>query len=144
MIEIAQVVLAIYGILLIVGGIVGKIKSGSSASLFAGAISGIVALVGFWQSLSDPAAGFLTGGLVGLLLTGIFMSRFVRTRKFMPAGLVLLLSLLVGILTIMARQEYLLNQDKPTEELAKKGPGTMSLAQRLKGHSLKIRRSPPS
>ena len=69
MIEIAQIVLAIYGILLIVGGIIGKMKSGSSASLFAGAICGIVALIGFWQSLSDPAAGFLTGGLVGLLLT---------------------------------------------------------------------------
>ena len=49
------------------------------------------------------------------------MSRFVRTRKFMPAGLVLLLSLLVGILTMMARQEYLLNRDKPVEELTKKG-----------------------
>ena len=121
MIEMAQVVLAIYGILLIVGGIIGKTKSGSSASLFAGAICGIAALIGYWQSLSDPAVGFLTGGLVGLLLTGIFMSRFVRTRKFMPAGLVLLLSLLVGILTMMARQEYLLNQDKPVEELTKKG-----------------------
>ena len=43
MIEIAQVVLAIYGILLIVGGIIGKMKSGSSASLFAGAICGIAA-----------------------------------------------------------------------------------------------------
>ena len=45
MIEIAQVVLAIYGILLIVGGIIGKAKSGSSASLFAGAICGIAALM---------------------------------------------------------------------------------------------------
>ena len=121
MIEIAQVVLAIYGVLLIVGGIIGKVKSGSSTSLFAGAICGIATLFGCWQSLSDPATGFLTGGLVGLLLTGIFMSRFVRTRKFMPAGLVLLLSLLVGILTMMARQEYLLDQDKPVEELTKKG-----------------------
>ena len=61
----------------------------------------------------------------------------------MPAGLVLLLSLLVGILTMMARQEYLLNQDKPVEELTKKGQEQCPLAQRLKGHSLKIRRSPP-
>ena len=58
MIEIAQIALAIYGILLIVGGIIGKMKSGSSASLFAGAICGIVALIGFWQSLSDPLRGF--------------------------------------------------------------------------------------
>ena len=85
MIEIAQVVLAIYGVLLIVGGIIGKVKSGSSASLFAGAICGIAALVGYWQSLSDPAAGFLTGGLVGLLLTGIFMSRSICAIRFRKA-----------------------------------------------------------
>ena len=144
MIEIAQVALAIYGILLIVGGIIGKAKSGSSASLFAGAICGIAALVGYWQSLSDPAIGFLTGGLVGLLLTGIFMSRFVRTRKFMPAGLVLLLSLLVGILTMMARTGIPAQPGQTSARTDKKGPGTISLAQRLKGHSLKIRRSPPS
>ncbi len=112
--------------------------------MFAGAVSGVGVLIGFWQSLSNPAVGFLTGGLVGLLLTGIFTSRFIRTRKFMPAGLVLVVSLLVGILTMMARQEYLHNRDKPAEELTtKKGPGTMSPAQRLKGYAPKIRRSPP-
>lgn len=120
MIQLAQVALVIYGVLLIVGGIMGKVKSGSSASMFAGSVSGAIALVGFWQSLSDPAAGFLTGGLVALMLTGIFMSRFVRTRQFMPAGLILVLSLLVGVLTMMARQEYLLEQDKPIEVLTMK------------------------
>lgn len=128
MIETAQVALAIYGALLIAGGIVGKVKTGSSASLFAGAVSGAVALVGFWQSLRDPEIGFLTGGLVGLLLTGIFLSRFVRTRKFMPAGLVLLLSLLVGILTMMARQEYIHKRDMPAGEMTQKEPETLPLA----------------
>lgn len=116
MVQLAQVALVVYGVLLIVGGIIGKVKSGSSASLFAGAASGAIALVGFWQSTNDPATGLLTGGLVGLMLTGIFMSRFIRTRQFMPAGLILILSLLVGIVTMMARQEYLLEQDK-TEEM---------------------------
>jgi|GEM_PF-218863 len=117
MIPLAQAALVIYGVLLIVGGIMGKVKSNSSPSLFAGVVCGVVALIGFWQSLSDPAVGFLTGGLVGLLLTGIFMSRFVRTRKFMPAGLILLLSLVVGVLSMTARQEYLQSQNKPVEVL---------------------------
>lgn len=121
MIQLAQAALAIYGVLLIVGGIMGKVKSNSSPSLLAGTASGVVALVGFWQSLSDPAVGFLTGGLVGLLLTGIFMSRFVRTRKLMPAGLILLLSLVVGVLSMMARQEYLQSRDKPIEVLTYRG-----------------------
>ena len=123
MIETARVALALYGALLIAGGIIGKVKAGSSDSLFAGAVSGAVALVGFWQSLRDPAVGFLTGGLVGLLLTGIFLSRFVRTRKFMPAGLVLLLSLLVGILTMMARQEYMHERDLPVRESTRERAG---------------------
>jgi uncharacterized membrane protein (UPF0136 family) len=121
MIEIAQAALAIYGVLLIVGGVIGKVKANSSPSLFAGVVSGAIALTGFWQSLSDPAVGFLTGGLVGLLLTGIFMSRFVRTRKFMPAGLILLLSLVIGVLSMLARQEYLQSQDKPIEVLTYRG-----------------------
>jgi uncharacterized membrane protein (UPF0136 family) len=121
MIEIAQAALAIYGVLLIVGGVIGKVKANSSPSLFAGVVSGAIALTGFWQSLSDPAVGFLTGGLVGLLLTGIFMSRFVRTRIFMPAGLILLLSLVIGVLSMLARQEYLQSQDKPIEVLTYRG-----------------------
>lgn len=134
MIETARVALAFYGALLIAGGIIGKVKAGSSASLFAGAVSGAIALVGFWQSLRDPAVGFLTGGLVGLLLTGIFMSRYIRTRKFMPAGLVLLLSLLVGILTMVARQEYMQKRDLPAGELTQKRPGILSPAPCLKDH----------
>ena len=128
MIEIAQVALAIYGALLIVGGIIGMVKVGSSAYWFAGEISGTVALVGFLQSLRDPEIGFLTGGFVGLLLTGIFLIRFVRTRKFMPAGLVLLLSLLVGILTMVARQEYIHKRDMLVGELTQKEPETLPLS----------------
>ena len=51
----------------------------------------------------------------------------------MPAGLVLLLSLLVGILTMVARQEYIHKRDMPAGELTQKGPETLSPAQRLKG-----------
>ena len=87
MIETAQVALAIYGALLIAGGIIGKVKAGSSASLFAGAVCGTIALVGFWQSLRDPAVGFLTGGLVGLLLTGIFYEPLYPHAQIYARGL---------------------------------------------------------
>ncbi len=30
-------------------------------------------------------------------MTGVFINRFVKTRKFMPAGVVLILSLIVGM-----------------------------------------------
>lgn len=105
MILLAQIALVIYGILLIVGGVMGKVKGNSSASLVAGTLAGVAALIGFWKSLDDPMTGFMIGAMVGLMLTGIFISRFVRSRKFMPAGLILIMSLIVGILCVMARQE---------------------------------------
>ena len=105
MIQTAQVVLGIYGMLLIVGGVMGMVKAGSLVSMIAGGISGVVALVGLWISLSDPATGFLVGALLALLLTGMFVNRFMATRKFMPAGMVLIMSLAVGILLLLARQQ---------------------------------------
>jgi uncharacterized membrane protein (UPF0136 family) len=122
MVQLAQVALVIYGVLLILGGIMGKVKGNSSVSLVAGGLTGVAALVGFWKSLDDPMLGFMIGAMVGLLLTGIFVSRFARSRQFMPAGLILVLSLLVGLLCMMARQEVEAGLGAPTAIENKKGP----------------------
>ncbi len=114
MIQIAQMALLIYGILLVVGGVMGKVKAGSSVSLGAGVASGVIAFVGYWYSLNDPVNGFMIGAMLGLLLTGVFVNRFMRTRKMMPAGLVLILSLAVGILCVLARQEVLHQTNAPS------------------------------
>ena len=74
-----------------------------------------------WQSLSDPLLALMTGGWSAYAHRVIFMSRSVARENLCAAGFVAALSLLVGILTMMARQEYLLDQDKPVEELTKKG-----------------------
>ena len=105
MVQTAQVVLGVYGILLIVGGVMGFAKAGSMVSMIAGGISGIVSLIALWISTSNPAQGLLVGALLALLLTGVFINRFMSTRKLMPAGLVFILSLAVGILLIMVRQQ---------------------------------------
>ncbi|MBT3601976.1 MAG: TMEM14 family protein [Candidatus Latescibacteria bacterium] len=120
MIQVAQVALVIYGVLLIVGGVMGKVKGNSSASLVAGGLTGVAALSGFWQSLSDPLLGFMVGAMVGLLLTGIFVSRFARSRQFMPAGLILLMSLIVGLLCMLARQEVEASLNAPEVRVTKK------------------------
>jgi len=103
----AQVALAIYGALLIVGGILGKVRGNSTVSLVAGTVTGVASWTGFWRSLNDPADGLMIGGMLALLMSGIFINRFFRTRKLMPAGLVLILSLIVGVLCMLARQEVL-------------------------------------
>jgi len=105
MLLLAQIALGGYGAALIVGGAIALLRTGSRMSLFAGAISGGISIGALWVSLSDPETGFLMGGLVAFLLAGVFVNRFSVTRKLMPAGAVLVMSLAVGILLIVARQE---------------------------------------
>ena len=99
-----QIVLGAYGVLLIVGGIMGYVKARSRESLFAGAISGGLCVGATWLSLDQPAEGFTIGSLVAFLLAGVFINRFAKTRRFVPAGIVLTLSLVVGIILLLVQQ----------------------------------------
>ncbi len=105
MLQLAQTVLALYGLLLIAGGLMGKLKSDSSISLLAGGLSGLVALYAFWIGRTDPATGLLIGLMLSLLLTGISLSRFIRTRKLMPAGVLLIASILTAALLSYTRNQ---------------------------------------
>ena len=103
MVDLAQYILGIYGILLLAGGIVGKLRADSTPSLVAGGPCGLAAFYALWLTLTDPLQGLLIGIMLSLLLTGIFISRTVRTRKLMPSGAVLVLSLAVSILLVIIR-----------------------------------------
>ena len=103
MLQLAQTVLALYGVLLIAGSVMGKLKSDSSVSLAAGGISGLVALYAYWTGRTDPATGLLIGLMLSLLLTGVSLSRFIRTRTLMPAGVLLIASILTAALLSYTR-----------------------------------------
>ena len=107
MIETAQTVLGAYGILLLGGGIVGKIRADSTPSLVAGGLCGLVSLYALWLTQSSPMLGILIGIMLSLLLTGIFVSRTLRTRKLMPSGMVLIASLIVAIVLVIIRSKML-------------------------------------
>lgn len=105
-IMIGQIAMGVYGLLLIAGGMMGYVKSKSRVSLFAGAIAGGLCVGATWLSLDQPADGFTIGSLVAFLLTGVFINRLAKTRKFMPAGMILVMSAIVG-LTLMLIQQSL-------------------------------------
>lgn len=107
MIQTAQIVLGVYGILLLAGGIIGKIRADSTPSLVAGGLCGFASLYALWLTYTSPVLGLLIGTMLSLLLTGIFISRTVRTRKLMPSGLVLILSLIVAITLLIIRSKVL-------------------------------------
>ena len=85
-----KTILWIYIVLLVIGGIIGFVKAKSSISLIMSAA--------FAAALSLCAVGIITPHwapevlLAALLL--VFAMRLAKTKKFMPAGLMLILTIL--------------------------------------------------
>ena len=90
----ARTVLWIYIVLLVMGGLVGYLKAGSKPSL--------IASVSFAAALTLCALNVIRPHVItDLLLTALlvlFGLRLSKTRKFVPAGLMLVLTLTVLVL----------------------------------------------
>lgn len=89
----------IFGILAIVGGAIGYKQAGSQVSLMSGFISGLLLIIGAYLLSGGSPAGPLLSGLVSLLLVIVFVARLVKTRKFMPAGLMIICGL-INLITL--------------------------------------------
>ena len=88
----------IYGLLSIVGGIIGFKQAQSKMSLISGSISGLLLLIAGMLLVQDIAAGQWLARIVSLILVIVFVSRLVKTKKFMPAGLMII----AGVATFIA------------------------------------------
>jgi len=102
MIGPAKIYFIIFGLLTIVGGVIGYVKAGSMASIIAGSISGIALIVAAWLLPGNLALGLAIAGLVSILLAGRFIPAFMKTGQAMPAGLMSALSVIGVIMAIVA------------------------------------------
>lgn len=85
-----------YAAIVAIGGIIGFLKAGSVPSLVAGVGSGLLAGLGAQKVSANPRNVHLL--LATSALLAVFMGvRYSRTQKFMPAGLVSLLSVAVTL-----------------------------------------------
>ncbi len=94
-----------YGIMAIIGGIIGYVQAQSKASLISGSISGVLLIIAGVMQLQGQAWGLVLATVVTLVLVIVFAIRLVKTRKFMPAGLMSVLGL--AALAIMLKQVFL-------------------------------------
>jgi uncharacterized membrane protein (UPF0136 family) len=80
-----------YGILAIIGGIIGYRKANSKASLISGSVSGVLLLIATFIQILGQAWGLSLASVITGVLVIFFAFRLIKTRKFMPAGLMALL-----------------------------------------------------
>ncbi len=96
---VVQVALGIYAVLLAVGGLIGFLKAGSKPSLIAGLASGALGALAAVLVGSSPVGAYL-GLALAIAMGVLFGKRFAKGRKFMPAGLLAVLSVVMLILIL--------------------------------------------
>ncbi len=98
----AKIYFIIFGLLTILGGVLGYVRAGSMASIIMGSISGILLIVAALLLPGNVVAGLALAGVVSLLLAGRFLPAFLRTGDFMPAGMMAILSVIGVIMAVLA------------------------------------------
>ena len=91
----------IYGLLILGGGVMGYAVARSKASLISGIGFGLLLLVSGFGVWKGAAGSLLAATVIAVLLVVIFAVRYIKTRKFMPAGMLAILSLVATILFAM-------------------------------------------
>ncbi|HEY9672077.1 MAG TPA: TMEM14 family protein [Waterburya sp.] len=93
LLQIATWSILIYGLVVLLGGIMGYVKAKSQVSLLSGVGSGIALLIAWFIAGNNPWLGLGLATLLGFVLFVVFIVRFLRTGSFMPAGLMMVFSL---------------------------------------------------
>lgn len=94
----SNILLYVYGVLLIIGGVMGYVKARSTPSLVAGVVCGLIAIfLGYRYVWHYAIYAALILALVLIFLMG---RRYLRTRKPMPALLIVVLSVIVALVQV--------------------------------------------
>ncbi len=99
--EIAQFAIPVYAVFMLLGGIMGFVKGKSKASLIAGA--GSAAALGgcFAYSYTDIKMALGAAFVLALILEGVFAMRLAKTKKFMPSGILLIVSGIFQVIFVL-------------------------------------------
>lgn len=102
--QIAGWITLLYGIIILLGGIMGHVKAASKASLIMGLICGALLIGASILIFRKIPMGFLIALILTFALDAFFTYRFFITMKFMPAGLMSIISLAALISLALTRK----------------------------------------
>jgi uncharacterized membrane protein (UPF0136 family) len=97
--NVSVTVLWVYIVLLVLGGVMGWVKAGSKISLITSTLFAVLLAL---CVLGIIRPFYVADVLVGLLVL-VFGIRFVKTKKFMPSGLMIVLSAVVLAVLVLGR-----------------------------------------
>jgi uncharacterized membrane protein (UPF0136 family) len=92
--DFATKVLWVYILLLLLGGLFGFFKGKSKISLITSVVFAVLLILTTLRGVFDPAFANLLANVVLLALLVVFAIRLAKTKKFMPSGLMLVLTIL--------------------------------------------------
>jgi len=97
--------LLIYALLILSGGIIGYIKSQSVASIVMGLTFAIALLASAYTMMKGIQIGFYIASTLTLILSIFFTYRLIMSHKFMPSGLMCILSLVMLAILSFGRED---------------------------------------
>lgn len=99
--KITALVLSIYGLLILIGGLIGHWKAASTASLISGLSCGsILLLLSYAITRGKLIAQYVALAFI-FILDAFFTHRFAKSLHFFPSGMMSLLSLIVLIVVAL-------------------------------------------
>ncbi len=108
LIDFARDYILFMSIAMLAGGIMGYVKASSKASLISGVISALLLGGSFIFAINGKiGVGFISSFIIYSILDLVFVMRLIKTRKFMPAGMILLLCMTGQVLAIAAHRAML-------------------------------------
>ena len=90
-----------YALVLFVGGYFGLKKGGSMVSFVTGTVSAAIILWAVKLLSESPKSAYLILSVVSVLLTVVFVLRFLKTHAFMPSGMLLVMNLAAAVFCIL-------------------------------------------
>ncbi|MBA3958144.1 MAG: TMEM14 family protein [Parachlamydiaceae bacterium] len=94
----------VYGVLLLIGGIIGHLKANSMASLIAGTVFAVLTMASAVAIHKESTVGYYIAMGLSAFLTLFFAYRFSLSYNFMPSGLMTFLSLAVFLILFFTRK----------------------------------------